>query len=395
MSCFRRAELLIPAVPEMEKWPVVACDQFTSQPDYWQRVEQTVGSAPSALRLILPEAWLNEQTETEDIAAVNETMEQYLTEGVFDCLPESYLYVERTLPGGQIRRGVVGMIDLEAYDWRPGAQTPIRATEGTVPERLPPRIRVREGAALELPHVLLLADDPSDALLYPLEAACRGETPVYDLPLMEGGGQLRGWRIAGAAADALDARLAEYEAAAPLPYAVGDGNHSLAAARAIWEERRGQVPPDHPARFALVELENIHDPALAFAPIHRLVTGVDPQALLAALEPWCAPGGYPVRWYAGDEHGTVMLDPARAALAVGVLQAFLDAWGQGTVDYIHGDEAARSLAKQPGAIAFLLPAMEKSQLFEGVLRDGSLPRKTFSMGQAEEKRYYLEARRIR
>lgn len=394
MSCFHAADILLPKTAELEKWPVVACDQFTYQPEYWQRVAQTVGDAPSTLHMILPEAYLDNAGDA-DIAAVNQTMECYLQQDVFTLLPESYVYVERTLSDGRVRRGIVGVVDLEAYDWRPGSQTPIRATEGTVPERLPPRIRVRRGAALELPHILLLVDDPSDALLQPLAASTEALPELYQVDLMEGGGHIAGWQVSGEAAAAFDARLTAYEAAAPLPYAVGDGNHSLATARSCWEAIRDQVPADHPARYALVELENIHDAALVFEPIHRVVTGVDPQAMLAALADWCAPEGYPVRWYAGEQSGVVLLDPNRAALAVGVLQTFLDQYQKGTTDYIHGDEVAQTLAQKPESIAFLLPSMEKSQLFVGVRKDGALPRKTFSMGHAEEKRYYLESRKIR
>ncbi len=394
MPCFSRGEILLPRPAFLPQWPVVACDQFTSQPAYWQRVEAQVGSAPSSLRLILPEARLGTADEAAEIAAVHRNMEDYLATGVLRSLADSFVYVERTLPDGRVRRGLVGRIDLEAYDWRPGSQTPVRATEGTVADRLPPRIRVRQGAALELPHVLLLADDPEDLLLGPIAAQRDGLPPLYRTELMEQGGSVAGWQLCGAAADALDARLAAYEAAAALPYAVGDGNHSLAAARACWEQLRPLVGPEHPARYALVELENLHDPALVFEPIHRLVMA-EPAALLAALAPWCAPDGWPVRWVAGDAEGVVTLDRSRAALPVGALQAALDACAPGRVDYIHGEDALRGLARQPGRIGFLLPAMDKALLFPGVLRDGALPRKTFSMGEANEKRYYLESRRIR
>ena len=395
MNHFRAADILMPKTGDLEKWAVVACDQYTSQPEYWERVDALVGDAPSTLRMILPEAWMNAEKNDENIAAINRKMEEYLSGDVFTLLKDSYVYVERTLLDGRVRRGLVGMVDLEAYDWRKGSTTPIRATEGTVAERLPLRVRIRENAPLELPHILMLANDPADDLLAPLVAFVAEHTPLYTVELMEHSGHLAGWRICGEQARALDARISAYEASTALPYAVGDGNHSLAAARSCWEAIRGTVPMDHPARYALVELENIHDPALAFEPIHRIVTDVDPDALLQALEPWCAPDGEAVEWVIGARHGTIRLDRSRSTLAVGTLQAFLDQYGHGTVDYIHGDETVAELAQQPNAIAFLLPPMDKAQMFEGVENDGALPRKTFSMGHAAEKRFYLEGRCIR
>ena len=395
MNHFRAADILMPKTGDLEKWAVVACDQYTSQPEYWARVDALVGDAPSTLRMILPEAWMNAEKNDENIAAINRKMEEYLSGDVFTLLKDSYVYVERTLLDGRVRRGLVGMVDLEAYDWRKGSTTPIRATEGTVAERLPLRVRIRENAPLELPHILMLANDPADDLLSPLAAFAAENKPLYAVDLMEQSGHLAGWRISGEQAKALDARISAYEASTALPYAVGDGNHSLAAARSCWEAIRGTVPMDHPARYALVELENIHDPALVFEPIHRIVTDVDPDALLKALEPWCAPDGEKVEWVIGARRGTIRLDRSRSTLAVGTLQAFLDQYGQGTVDYIHGDETVAELAQQPNAIAFLLPPMDKAQMFEGVENDGALPRKTFSMGHAAEKRFYLEGRAIR
>ena len=412
-NCFLPADILLPKTDDLTKWSVVACDQYTSQPEYWQRVRQRVGQAPSALNLILPEAELGAPDETQRIAAINANMDQALKSGLFELLPDSYIYVERTLDRGRVRRGLVGRVDLEAYDYSPDSTSPIRATEGTVASRLPPRIRVRQDAALELPHILLLCDDPSDELLGPV-AQAKGELrSVYDFELMEDGGHIAGWQVRGEQAAAFDRRLVEFAArvadkypdlpGTPMVFAMGDGNHSLATAKACWEALKEKDPSvigtEHPARYALVELENIHDPALEFEPIHRVVSGTDPQALLAALrEAACAETGYSVAWFAGSETGTVYLDPAKSELAVGVLQGFLDRYLQdhpGEVDYIHGDDVLRELSAAPNAIGFLLPPMEKSQLFRGVIADGVLPRKTFSMGQANEKRFYLEARAIR
>ena len=252
-NSFGAADILLPKT-NMETWAVVACDQFTSQPEYWERVANTVGENPSTLRMILPEAQLHNATD-EVIEAINRTMEDYLACGLFETYPNSYVYLERRFEDGRVRRGLIGAVDLEAYDWHAGSQTPIRATEGTVAERLPPRIRVRKGAPVELPHILLLANDPQDAILSELTAH-KAELPMlYDFELMENGGSITGLLVAGEAAAALDVRLGAYEAAASLPYAVGDGNHSLATAKACWEAIRDTAAPDHPARYALVELE--------------------------------------------------------------------------------------------------------------------------------------------
>ncbi len=411
-NCFLPADILMPKDADLGKWAVIACDQFSSNPAYWDRVRKTAGDAPSTIQLILPEAELGTEQEAAHTAKINETMAQYLRDGVFATYPHSFVYVERTLENGAIRKGLVGMVDLEAYDYSTGSTSAIRATEKTVVERIPPRMRVRRGAPIELPHILMLADDHDKVLIEPVAAKKDSLRKLYDFDLMEDGGHIAGWLVDGAEADAFEARLTDYTAhigekyqglkGVPMVFAVGDGNHSLATAKACYEELKKANPgkdlSNHPARYALVELENIHDEAQTFTPIHRIVTHTDPRALLAALEKdACAAGGFPVEWYIGGEHGTVTLDRAKSELAVGVLQGFLDGYLKdhaGEVDYIHGDQDLRDLAKQDGAIGFLLPAMEKSQLFRGVIADGILPRKTFSMGHAREKRYYLEGRTI-
>ena len=411
-NIFQPANVLLPRDADMTKWAVIACDQFTSDKAYWDRVRATAGDAPSTINLILPEAELGSPREAEEIADINRTMARYLDEGVFAVYENSYVYVERTLENGSVRKGLVGKLDLEAYDYNPGSVSAIRATEKTVPERIPPRQRVRRDAPIELPHVLLLCDDHEKRLIESVEAKKERLPQLYDFELMEGGGRIRGWLVAGGDAAAFDAILTDYSATVdkkyeglpgvPMVFAVGDGNHSLATAKSCWEEIKARHPgedlSDHPARWALVELENIHDEAQVFEPIHRVITHTEPKKLLAALESCCAPGGFPVRWYAGGESGEVLLDRAKSELAVGVLQAFLDAYlkeNAGEIDYIHDDDALIGLSAPADAIGFLLPAMEKSQLFRGVIRDGALPRKTFSMGHSREKRYYLEARKIR
>ena len=388
MSVFTSAEFLIPEEALLDKWAVIACDQFTSEPQYWEAVSALVGGAPSALKVIFPEAYLGEE---ERISAINGQMLAYLHAGFFRVFPDSYVLVERTLRSGLIRRGLLGVIDLEAYDYSPKAETPIRATERTVPERIPPRVKIREKASLELSHVLLLCDDAERTLI---EDIRKGEQ-LYSFDLMMGGGHIAGWLVSGPEARRFEERLAAYERAmdarcAPLPpvyYAVGDGNHSLATAKTCWERDRRE-------RFAMVELQNIRDESQQFEPIHRVVKHVDVPALLRAAEAVCAPDGYPVPWHAGGASGTLRLNPALGKLPVGILQRFLDEYGKGETDYIHGEEAAIRLSAAPDTVAFLLPPIAKASLFPSLAADGVLPRKTFSMGHAEEKRYYLEARRI-
>lgn len=401
---FGAADVLLPRVNEMEKWAVVACDQFSSEPEYWARVRGEIGDAPSALNLILPEAELGAQGEAERIAQIHAAMRAYLARGVFEKHECAFVYVERTLLSGAVRRGVVGMVDLEAYDYRAGAQAAVRATEKTVVERIPPRMAIRQGAAVELPHVLLLCDDERRTLIEPLTLKKDSLPLLYDFELMEHGGRIAGYLVQGGEARELEARIDDYEArcmeSSGLCYAVGDGNHSLAAAKACYEAQKAAQggAADGPARFALVELENIRDEAQVFEPIHRIVTGVQPDALLSALEERCgAAQGHRVAWVAGERRGEMTLDVGISPLAVGVLQGFLDEYLKehgGQIDYIHGEDVLGRLAQRADAVGFLLPPMEKGQLFDGVVKDGSLPRKTFSMGHACEKRYYLEARRI-
>ncbi|WP_191905349.1 DUF1015 domain-containing protein [Flintibacter sp. KGMB00164] len=418
---FRPADILLPKDCEYSKWSVVACDQYTSQPEYWQRVAEYVGRAPSALRLILPESCLEGPNVETDIMEINNTMSRYLREGRFVCHPDALFYVERILEGGKVRRGLMGMVDLEQYDYEPGAESLVRATEGTVLSRIPPRVAVRKNAPIELPHVMLLADDPDKTVIEPLADQTEDMTLLYDFDLMEGGGRLRGWELTqqqkeqvAKALTALadpEAFRARYHLKEDLPvllFAVGDGNHSLATAKECYERQKRLTPPEHwdtlPARFALVELNNLHDSALEFEPIHRVVFGVEPQQLLAAMEAYY-PGlihgegeGHVLPYVWGDCQGIVTVPNPKAQLPVGTLQRFLDDYLQnnpGRVDYIHGAQVARDLARRKDTIAFLLPAMGKEELFPTVIHDGVLPRKTFSMGRAQDKRFYLEARRIR
>ena len=413
MNAFMPADILLPKTDKMEKWAVIACDQFTSDSAYWERVRAAADGAPSAINLILPEAELGTDREESHIALINKTMKQYIENDVFQEHPASYIYVERTLENGSVRKGLVGMVDLETYDYSVGSVSAIRATEKTVVERIPPRMRVRRDASVELPHILMLCDDHDKVLIEPITEKKETLQKLYDFDLMEDGGHITGWLVDGETAKNFDARLTDYTAnvgkkyeglsGVPMVFAVGDGNHSLATAKACYEELKKADPTadlsQHPARFALVELENIHDDAQVFEPIHRVVLDTDPKKLLSALQAGaCAENGFAVDWYIGEETGTVYLDKTKSELAVGVLQNFLDEYlkeNAGETDYIHDDDALIDLAKKPNAIGFLLPGMDKSQLFRGVVADGILPRKTFSMGHAREKRYYLEARKIK
>lgn len=413
MNVFMPADILLPNTEAMEKWAVIACDQFTSDPAYWERVRKTASNAPSTIQLILPEVELGTAREESHIAEINQSMQDYLANDVFKTFEKSYVYVERTLENGSIRKGLVGMVDLEAYDYSAGSTSDIRATEKTVVERIPPRMRVRRDATVELPHIIMLCDDHDKVLVEPVSAQKNGLVKLYDFDLMEDGGHIAGWLVNGEVAAAFDARLQKYSESVhekyadlsgkPMTFAVGDGNHSLATAKSCYEELKAQNPDKdlsrHPARYALVELENIHDEAQAFEPIHRVIFETDAKALLAALQENAGTSsGFELRWFIGDESGTMYLDASKGELAVGVLQNFLDDYlrnHEGEIDYIHDDDALIGLAKKDGAIGFLLPTMEKGQLFRGVIADGVLPRKTFSMGHSREKRYYLEGRKIK
>ncbi|CDH43945.1 DUF1015 domain-containing protein [Candidatus Contendibacter odensensis] len=434
--------LLLPqANVNLSQWAVVACDQYTSQPEYWARVEAQVGDAPSTLRLILPEVYLGATDETQRIQAIQDTMRCYLDEAVLVPQKPGWMLIERETASGRSRKGLVVALDLEHYDFNAGAKTLIRPTEGTILERLPPRIRVREGASLELPHVMVLIDDPEHTVIEPLFA--EPLEPLYDVPLMLDSGRVRGWQVEHPwliqwVVEQLT-RLADpmvfatrYEVADEpvLLYAMGDGNHSFATAKIIWENLKRAAPDpvaimNHPARHALVELVNLHDQGLEFAAIHRVVFHVEPYRLLTALADFCAAQGsrltvqdYPswsvtrqawqeMQWSPNchaiafvnqQSCGVLLIEQPRLSLPVASLQAFLDHYlpdlPDARLDYIHGEDTLEQLGVQPGNMGFYLPALAKDDFFRTVIRDGALPRKTFSMGEADEKRFYLECRRI-
>jgi Protein of unknown function (DUF1015) len=443
---FRLPSLLLPRPGlDLAKWAVIACDQYTSEPEYWQRVAAEMGDAPSTLHLIFPEVFLGAADEPQRIERIRATMDEYLARGLLVDHAGTVL-VEREVDG-RTRRGLMLELDLEHYDFAPDSTSLIRPTEGTIVARLAPRIAVRHGAALELPHILVLIDDPDGTVIEPV-AAARGQLArVYDTPLMLGGGRVAGHAVdaprAGRALAALAAlgrpevferRYGVPAGTPPMLFAMGDGNHSLATAKSIWEQVKAEVGPDHPSRWALVEIENIHDPALHFAPIHRVLFGVRADlraalrqafgdrlhieeqdsaaamrervqaahdAALAARASGAGPGTVQAIGLVepGGRAAVLEITEAPSPLAVGTLQAFIDRFveqgGAASVDYVHGDDVLERLGGHNGCAGFHLAGLGKHELLERVVRGGPLPRKTFSMGEAHEKRYYVEARRLR
>ena len=416
-TAFKAADILLPkSGTDLTKWSVVACDQYTSQPEYWNETEKIVGGAPSTLDLILPEVYLENSDVAQRIEKIHESMKKYIADGLFDEYKNSMIYVERMTADG-MRAGLVGMIDLEEYDYRKGSTSSVRATEATVVERIPPRIKVRNGAPLELPHIMILIDDGAETVIEPLTAKKSQMKKLYDFDLMQKGGHISGYLLSPediAAADKALTALGDKAAfnkkygldnAEVLLYAMGDGNHSLATAKEYYEELKRENPDkdlsNHPARYALAEIVNLHSPALRFEAIHRIVEGVDTEKLLSALKSELgasdSEGVQQFTAVVGGNDITINVTKPTSNLTVGSLQQFLDKYikeNGGKVDYIHGEDVVRKLAAAPDSIGFLLPDMGKDELFPTVIKDGALPRKTFSMGHAEDKRFYMECRLI-
>lgn len=414
------------------KWAVIACDQFTSEPEYWHQVAEIVGDAPSTYHMILPEVYLDTPEEEKRIKTTHAVMQDYLKSDIFTPF-DGFIYVLRTV-GNHTRRGLMVSLDLEHYDFNKGAQTLIRATEGTILERLPPRIRIRKQAALESPHILVLFDDPQDTIFGKLDDRLETFPSLYSFELMLGSGHLRGLAVSNKQvheeiiqaltnlvdpeiyAQKYDLEPGEHQ---PLLFAMGDGNHSLATAKAIWEEIKAEVGMDHPARYALVEIENVHDPALTFEPIHRLLFGLNRDILKEMHAYWgdrlvvhevisTARMVDIIDQNVSHLHQIGMITPDGLKLIeihdpidnlpVGSLQKFLDAFlengGAEKIDYVHGTEVLFDKGSLHGHAGFYVPGMHKSDLFKTVILEGALPRKTFSMGEAKEKRFYMECRRI-
>ena len=399
------------------KWATVACDQYTSEREYWEAAEAFVGDAPSTLRLMLPEAYL--EKEESEIPKINAKMREYLEGGVLKCYENSMIYLERVQSDGRVRRGLVCAIDLEDYDFSKGSVTLTRATEGTVLERIPPRVAIRRGAALEMPHIMILIDDAERTVIEPLAAKAASLPVAYDFELMANSGSVKGYFLGGGECGEINAALGalcadgvmkeKYGVDAPaLLFAIGDGNHSLASAKSLYEEIKGEIGEDaalvHPARYALCEIVNLHDSALEFEPIYRVVFGVDANEfkkdLLDYVSALC--GGadeQKIMLVDGDKEEEIVVKSPVSQLTVGTVQAFLDGYVKNhdgvSVDYIHGEESVRALASRDGAVGLLFDGMGKNELFKTVICDGALPRKTFSMGHAADKRFYIECRKIR
>lgn len=437
---------------DFTKWSVVACDQYSSQADYWERVDAFVKDSPSTIKLILPEVYLEDENWENKIEYINHSMKEYLSNGVFDKDFNGFILIDRKTSHAKSRKGLMVALDLEHYDYKKGSETLIRATEGTVVDRLPPRKKIRKNAPLELPHIMVLIDDPYKTVIEPLFEKVNSLKKLYDFELMENGGHIKGYavdakpdieRIYSAIVKLMDREnfISKYNLPGDtgiLLYAVGDGNHSLASAKEHWEDLKSSLSPDtlqfHPARFALVELVNVHDEGITFEPIHRVafncnindmksfameynktlhnneITNMDnspknnlkiitktnssEQQIAATSET----SQHIIPYETENEQGVFVFESPSSNLPVGSLQDFLDALiksnPQVKLDYIHGEDTTKKLGTKTGNIGFYLPNMSKYQLFKTVILDGALPRKTFSMGEAEEKRFYLECRKI-
>ena len=418
MIPFKRANILLPKNIDMTKWSVVACDQYTSEMDYWNEVEKIVGSSPSTLRITLPEIFLEDSDVNERINKKHDTMKEYLDEDLFYELKDSMIYLERTQADGRVREGLMGMVDLEDYSYEKGSQTLIRATEKTVIERIPPRLKVRENALLELPHIMILIDDEKKKIIEDLKNEVTDSDIVYDFDLMENGGHIKGYKLNNDSMTKVEEGLEalcdkEYfekkynvKDKGILLFAMGDGNHSLATAKANYENLKKTMTPDeylnHPSRYALVELVNLHSEALEFEPIHRVIFDTDVNKLIEELYKYYdineEGNGQYFELVTKDIDKKLYISNPKSNIAVGSIQMFLDEYlkdNKGKLDYIHGDETTKNMGMEENNVAILFEAMPKEELFRTVILDGALPRKTFSMGHSYDKRYYLEARKIK
>ncbi|MGI6466447.1 MAG: DUF1015 domain-containing protein [Sphaerochaetaceae bacterium] len=412
---------------DLKKWAVVACDQYTSELDYWQRVEKFVGDESSSLRLILPEVYLERENLEQRIESIHQSMINYSHDKLFDEYKQNFFLVHRTTPKGPGRWGLMVSLDLEKYDYSVSSRSPIRATEGTILDRIPPRKLIREGVEFELPHIIVLINDEYHSVLGPLITIHSTLTKVYETELMENGGTISGYKIDDSKlfdqiATAFEKLSSSLDPKNPILFAMGDGNHSLATAKSCWEDIKKNLTDDemenHPARYALAEVMNIFDPGLVFEPIHRVMFNLERERFLEHLGKYCEQ--YHIEPYSSienvlkdieekensrqkfgyiDSEGlkVIRLDNPKAFSTAGTLQLTLDSLiKEGvSVDYIHGEDVTEALGVQKGNIGLFLPAIDKHNFFDTIKRDGALPRKTFSMGEAHEKRFYIEARRIK
>ena len=416
-TAFKSADILLPKSADMEKWAVVACDQYTSEPEYWADVENITKGAKSAYNLILPEVFLEDSDVDDRIEKIHENMEQYLSDETFEEYKDSLIYIERVQSDGKIRAGIIGALDLEEYDYHKGSDSQVRATEATVVERIPPRLKVRNGAKIELPHIMILIDDREKAVIEPLSDKKENMKKLYDFSLMKNGGAISGYLLSDDMKDKIFAeldKLADLDKfnekyglneTSPLVYAMGDGNHSLATAKEYYEQLKRENPDkdlsNHPARYALVEIVNLHSPALEFEAIHRIVTGIDRADILSKmiceLDLTEDKSEQKIQIMQDGQLKDMYIHKPTSKLTVGSLQNFLDKYlaeNSGKIDYIHGIDVLKKLSMADDSVGFILPDMGKEELFPTVICDGALPRKTFSMGHAEDKRFYIEARKI-
>jgi uncharacterized protein (DUF1015 family) len=398
---FTTADILLPHDISLEAWSVIACDQFSSEPEYWERVSKIVGDKPSTLNMIVPEAYLEKIDEETHIAKIRSAMECYADSGVFRKLKDSFIYVERTQPNGRVRKGIVGAVDLEEYDFT-GKSAAIRASEGTVLDRLPPRIRIRRAAPLEMPHIITFIDDKNETVVEPLSKRVDEFSKVYDFTLMENGGSIKGWQVSGVDADSVKAAMRFLHESNEILMVMGDGNHSLAAAKVYWDELKLNLSKtereNHPARIALTEINNVYDPAISFKAIHRLLFDIDAAGFIKAFEDAALRGcDYNIRWVSSEGSGDIGIKADCIGDMLTMMQSFVDEYvkkSKSVIDYIHGGATAEKLAKGERCLGLILPAMDKSDIFETVALRGVFPRKSFSVGHAHDKRYYLECRRI-
>ena len=425
----RIPEILLPKNIDLSTWSVIACDQYTQDKDYWKNVEEKAGNKPSTLNLILPEVYLGSPDKADRIKKIRQSMKEYLDTGVFADAKKCFIYLERKTAFGRTRKGLVAQIDLETYEWKPFSKANIRATEATIVERIPPRMEIRKGAPLELPHIMLLVNDKDD-LLVGANKPTDGRAPIYDGELMANGGHITGWALESkvdieGVEKALNL-IAEKNASpddSTFLFAVGDGNHSLATAKAVWDEYKKEHPEDKdsPVRYALIEIVNIYDTGLTFEPIHRVIFNIDNEALIKKLaeklngnikalddadkvikavkDSWANFGFF----YLDSEskQKNVLLETKIKELAVARLQPEIDAFlkelpdqSKVEIDYIHGTDEVLKLGSKENSLGILLPPIAKDSFFETINGRGPLPRKSFSMGEADEKRFYLECRRL-
>jgi uncharacterized protein (DUF1015 family) len=412
--------MLIPKGVYMPSWSVVACDQYSSQIEYWDEADKNVGVLPSTLRLMLPEAYLNIKDTEFEAKKANEIMHKYINEGVFKIIENSFIYTERTLSCGKVRKGLLGVLDLEYYDYGKNSISPIHATEGTIEDRLPPRVGIRKDAPLEMPHIMVFIDDPDFAVIEPVSEMKQKLSKLYDFELMAQGGHIAGWQVSSDNSDvilkALDnliepetiKRKYGKEIENPVIYAIGDGNHSLATAKLCWEQLKPNLSDDeienHPARYSLVELVNIHDDAIVFEPIHRAIFETDSADFVSGAEEfWKSKSktqgnAHKIRYITEEEHKDIEVKGLTIGELIAgndeFLQTYIKKYG-GKIDYIHGDMTCTQMACGENCAGVLLPKMKKTELFTSVMSSGVFPRKSFSIGHAEDKRYYLECRKIK